>query len=117
MDSNDYEAMKSSFSNADFFRNNPDVDHAFQRRDYYGALELARVKMKEAKLDAKLAEIKSAQEAVLAEEQKRIELKKKGSVIRTSSKPEAKPPEEFKVLTPSELIAHEAARRRALMNR
>ena len=115
--SGDYDSMKASFSDPEFFRKNPDVDHAFQRRDYYGALELARVKMKEVKVDAKLAEIKAAQEAVLADEKKRIDLKKKGSVIRTSSKPEVKPIEEFRVLSPSEVIAQEAARRRALMNR
>lgn len=114
MDSGDYESMKASFSNPDFFRANPDVDHAFQRRDYYGALELARIKMKETKLDARLAEIKAAQDAAVAEEQRKIELKKKGSVIRTASKPEAKPKEEYKPMSNADYVAREAARRRGL---
>jgi len=114
MDSNDYEAMKSSFSNADFFRNNPDVDHAFQRRDYYGALELAYTKVERQKLSQERAAIKAARDAALADEQKRTELKKKGSVIRTASKPEVKQKEEIRILTPEEVIREEAARRRAL---
>ena len=114
MDSNDYEAMKSSFSNADFFRNNPDVDHAFQRRDYYGALELAYTKVERQKLTQERAAIKAARDAALADEQKRTELKKKGSVIRTASKPEVKQKEEIRILTPEEVIREEAARRRAL---
>jgi len=117
LDSGDYDSMKKSFSDPEFFRANPDVDHAFQRRDYYGALELARVKLKESKLNEKLAEIKAAQEAARTDEQRKIDLKKKGSVIRTTSKTESKPPEEFRPPTPSEVIAAEAARRRALMNR
>jgi hypothetical protein len=115
MDSSDYDSMKKSFSDPEFFRANPDVDHAFQRRDYYGALELARVKMKEAKLDAKLAAIKTAQDAVIAEEQRKVELKKKGSVIRTASKPEVKPKEEWKPPTRSEIVREMQASRRASM--
>jgi len=114
MDPTDYESMKNSFADADFFRRNPDVDHAFQRKDYYGALELARVKLVEKKLNDQLSAIKAAQEAALADEQKRIELKKKGSVIRTASKPEAKQKEEFRELTPLEATRAEAKRRQRL---
>jgi hypothetical protein len=117
LESKDYDSMKSSFSDPEFFRKNPDVDHAFQRRDYYGALELARVKLIEGKLNEKLSAIKAAQDAAIAEEKRKADLKKKGSVIRSSSKPEAKPIEEFKVLSPAEIISKEAARRRSFMNR
>ena len=114
LEPSDYEELKASFSNAEYFRNNPDVDDAFQRRDYVGALEMARVNLKERKLTEKTLEIEKARQAILAEEQKRIDLKKKGSVIRTASKPEAKPKEEYKPLSPSEYIAKEKARRAAL---
>ena len=117
LEPSDYEELKGSFSNPDFFRNNPHVDDAFQRRDYTGALELARVVIKEQKLNEKLVAIEDARKAILAEEQKRTDLKKKGSVIRTASKPEPKPKEEFKVLTPIEVVREEAARRRRLQGR
>jgi hypothetical protein len=112
----DYESLKSSFSDADFFRKNPDVDHAFQRRDYYGALELAYTKVERQKLSQERAAIKAAQAAALAEEQKKVDLKKKGSVIRTASKPEAKPKEEFKPPTAEDYIRQMQAKRRAAMN-
>jgi hypothetical protein len=116
MEPTDYDAMKSSFSDPEFFRKNPDVDHAFQRRDYYGALELARIKLVEKKLNEKFGAIKAAQEAALAEEQKRIDLKKKGAVLRTTSKQEAKPKEEFKPPTAEDYIRQMQAKRRASMN-
>ena len=116
MEPADYESMKSSFAEPDFFRRNPDVDDAFQRRDYRGALELARVKLVEKRLNDQLSAIKTAQAAVLAEEQKRTELKKKGSVIRTASKPEVKQKEEFKPPTPEEYIRQMQSKRRVAMN-
>jgi hypothetical protein len=112
--SGDYDSMKASFSDPEFFRNNPDVDHAFQRGDYYGALELGRVKLIEKKLNDQLLSIKTAQEAARADEQKKIDLKKKGSVIRTTTKTEAQPKEEWKPPTPEESIRQEAERRRRL---
>ena len=62
------------------------------------------------------AAVEAARKAALADEKKKIDLKKKGSVIRTASKPESKPIEEFKPPTPGQLIEQEAARRRALRN-
>lgn len=116
LDPGDYEAMKSSFSDPEFFRMNPDVDAAFARKDYYGALELVYTKVERQKLAKERAEIKAARDAALAEEQKIIELKKKGSVIRTASKPEAKPKADWKPPTNKEVIAEMAANRRGAMN-
>lgn len=116
MEPGDYDAMKSSFSNPDFFRVNPDVDAAFARKDYYGALELAYTKVERQKLAKERAAIKAAQAAALAEEAKKVELKKKGSVIRTASKPENKPQEAFRPQTPQEVVLEMQAKRRGLMN-
>jgi len=116
LEPSDYEELKASFSNAEYFRNNPDVDDAFQRRDYTGALELARVNLKDRKINEKLAEIEKARQAIIAEEQKRIDLKKKGSVIRTASKPEVKPKEPEKPPTNEDYIKEMTLGRRRNMS-
>ena len=115
LDKADYEAMKTSFSNPEFFRLNPDVDAAFARRDYYGALELAYTKLERQKLAKEREAIKKAQAEAIAEEQRTIELKKKGSVLRTSSKPEVVQEEEWKPPTREETIKKMAAQRRSAM--
>lgn len=114
LDPADYESMKASFSDADYFRRNTDIDAAFQRGDYYGALELAYTKVERQKINNEREAMKAARDAAMAEDNRKAELKKKGSVIRTASKPESKPVEEFKVLTPEQVIREEAARRRKL---
>lgn len=108
--------IKEFFSDPKVF-SDPRISAAFERGDYYGALEMANVRIESKAIAKEKAAIKTAQDAALAEEKKKIDLKKKGSVIRTSSKSESKPLEEFRPPTPSEVIADEAARRRALMNR
>ena len=107
--------IKEFFSDPKAF-SDPRISAAFERADYYGALEIANVRIESQEIAKERAAIKAARDAAAAEEKKKIDLKKKGSVIRTSSKPEVKPQEEFKPPTPSESIAAEAARRRALRN-
>jgi hypothetical protein len=107
--------VKEFFADGKNF-SDPRVEDAMRRGDFYGVLEIAHNRIEAQRLAADRAAIKAAQDAAIAEEKKRIDLKKKGSVIRTTTKTEVKPPEEFKPPTPSEVIASEAARRRALRN-
>lgn len=120
----DYFAMhpESEAPIRDFFSDSknfsdPRISSALERGDYYGVLEIANIRIEAKAVAAERNAIKAAREEAIAEEKKKADLKKKGSVIRTSSRPEVKPPEEFRELSPSETIAAEAARRRALMNR
>ena len=95
----------------------PAVSAAFERGDYYGALEIANVRIEAKRLAEERKAISAAREAETAEARKKADLKKKGAVIRSSTKPEVQPIEEFKPLSPAEVIAQEAARRRRFQNR
>jgi len=105
--------IKEFFSDTKVF-SDPRISSAFERGDYYGALEIASVRIESQSLAAERKAIKDAREAALAEEKKKIDLKKKGSVIRSTSKTEAAPKEDWKPPTPEESIRAEAERRRRL---